>query len=126
MAREFFNVTINYKQVLSNFDVYAATGGEYRAIAKQFTTTADSHGQITIDLSAVVDNAEVNGIVHWIRLELDATTSLEARPEPGAISLSSPRFWPLRDPVLIRRGQTLDVAVTHDSRRLTIWPIRLP
>ena len=70
------------------------------------------------------DDAEVNGIVHWIRLELDATTSLEARPEPGAISLSSPRFWPLRESARLRRGEVLNVAVAHDTLQLTVWPLQ--
>jgi hypothetical protein len=79
-----------------------------------------AEGRTELTLIAAED-AEVNGIVHWIRLDLDAHTILEARPEPGAISLSSPRFWPLLKPVPMRRGETLQVAVAHNGRRLTIW-----
>jgi glucosylceramidase len=57
-----FNVALNGSTVLSNFDIIAATGVKDRALVKQFTTTADSHGHITIQFSSVTDYAEVNGI----------------------------------------------------------------
>ena len=41
-----FNVLINGTQVLTNFDVYAAAGGQFKAIQKSFSTTANSSGQI--------------------------------------------------------------------------------
>ena len=94
------------------------------AEAFRFDFAALSHpteGRAELDLEAAED-AEINGIVHWIRLQLDARTILEARPEPGAISLSSPRFWPLLRPVRMRRGETLHVAIAHDGKRLTVWP----
>src|SRR5439155_2465894 len=40
-----FNVSINGTQVLTNFDVYAATGGQNRAIVKEYTITPDGSGQ---------------------------------------------------------------------------------
>jgi hypothetical protein len=43
-----FNVAINGTNVLTNFDVYAAAGGEYIAVVKSFTATANSSGQIVI------------------------------------------------------------------------------
>jgi type II protein arginine methyltransferase len=71
---------------------------------------------------AASDDAVVNGVVHWIRLELDADTILEARPEPGASFFSCPHFWPLSAPISMRRGDILRVGVAHDEKRLTIWP----
>lgn len=46
-----FNVTINKSQVLTNFDIFAAAGGEYKAIVREFPATADSLGNITIIFS---------------------------------------------------------------------------
>jgi hypothetical protein len=43
-----FNVAINGTNVLTNFDVYAAAGGEYIAVVKTFTATANSSGQIVV------------------------------------------------------------------------------
>jgi Malectin domain/Glycosyl hydrolase family 30 beta sandwich domain len=57
-----FNASLNSSRVLTNFDIIAATGAKDQAIVEQFTTTADSSGQITIQFSTVVDNAMVDGI----------------------------------------------------------------
>ena len=57
-----FNVSINGTQVLTNFDVLAAAGGQDIAVVEQFAATANAQGQIVIQFSTVKDNAEVNGI----------------------------------------------------------------
>lgn len=58
-----FNVAINGTTVLSNFDIFATAGGQYKALVEQFTATADSLGQITISFSkGTADNPEVAGI----------------------------------------------------------------
>jgi Malectin domain len=57
-----FNVLINGTQVLTNFDIFATAGGEYKAVVEQFTATASSTGTITIQFVTVKDNAQINGI----------------------------------------------------------------
>jgi beta-glucanase (GH16 family) len=57
-----FNVSINGASVLTNFDIVAAAGATHRAIVKEFATTADSAGNITIQFVSVVNNAAINGI----------------------------------------------------------------
>ncbi len=58
-----FNVSINGQQVLTNFDIFAAAGGENIAIVKSFTTTADSNGNITIAFTVGAANyPKVSGI----------------------------------------------------------------
>jgi hypothetical protein len=57
-----FNVLINGTQVLTNFDIFATAGGEYKAVDEAFTATASSTGTITIQFVTVKDNAQVNGI----------------------------------------------------------------
>jgi Malectin domain len=57
-----FNVSINGTQVLSNFDIFAAAGGQNRALIEQFTATADSTGRITILFTTVTDKALISGI----------------------------------------------------------------
>ena len=61
-GRRRFNVVINGSTVLSNYDIYAATGGRYRAIVREFTTTANGSGQIVINFSTITDNATIEGI----------------------------------------------------------------
>ena len=57
-----FNVSVNGTSVLSNFDIYAAAGGQNKGIVREFTTNASGTGQVVIQLSTVLDNATVNGI----------------------------------------------------------------
>ncbi len=57
-----FNVTINGTPVLTNFDIFAAAGGAFKAITKSSTTTADSSGNITLTFTPVVGDALVCGI----------------------------------------------------------------
>ncbi len=58
-----FNVLINGTQVLTNYDVYAAAGGQFNAVEKSFTTTANSSGQIVIEFSpGAIQNPFVTGI----------------------------------------------------------------
>jgi hypothetical protein len=57
-----FNVSSNGTAVLSNFDIYSSAGGQNKAIARSFTTTADGSGQIVIQFTAVTENPKVNGI----------------------------------------------------------------
>ena len=41
-----FNVLIDGTQVLTNFDIFATAGGEYKAVVEQFTETAPSNGDV--------------------------------------------------------------------------------
>jgi beta-galactosidase len=48
--------------VLTNFDIFATAGGEYKAVVEQFTEVAPTNGTFTIQFSTVKDNAQINGI----------------------------------------------------------------
>ena len=83
-----FNVAINNLAVLSNFDIYASAGGQNIAIAKTFSSIADSHGKITIQLNATLNNASVAGI--------EITGSSDA-PDPTSTPTAEPANtsgWP--------------------------------
>jgi hypothetical protein len=43
-----FNVVLNGNTVLSNFDIFAAAGAQFKAVIKEFVTTANSSGNIVI------------------------------------------------------------------------------
>jgi hypothetical protein len=43
-----FNVAINGQQVLTNFDIFAAAGGQYKAIVEEFQAQSDSRGHIVV------------------------------------------------------------------------------
>jgi hypothetical protein len=57
-----FNVLLNGAQVLTNFDIFAAAGGQNIANVQQFTATANASGQVVIQTVTVSDNAQINGI----------------------------------------------------------------
>ena len=61
-GQRLFSVSINGTSVLSSFDIYASAGGQNRAIARTFTTTANSSGQVVIQFTAQTENPKVNGI----------------------------------------------------------------
>jgi len=58
-----FHVTINGAQVLTNFDIFAAAGGSFRANVQSFTATANASGQIVIAFTnGAADMPLVSGI----------------------------------------------------------------
>jgi Malectin domain len=79
-----FNVSINGKQVLTNFDIVAAAGAADKAVVEQFTAAADSTGKITLQFTTVKDNAQVSGIEI-----LSGTTPPPPPPPPGGVQINS-------------------------------------
>jgi serine/threonine protein kinase len=57
-----FNVLLNARLVLHNFDIFATAGGENKAVVEQFVVPTDSTGTITIQFMTVKDNAQINAI----------------------------------------------------------------
>jgi hypothetical protein len=61
-GQRLFNVSINGSTVLSNFDIYASAGGSNRAIARTFSATANSSGQVVIQFISGTENPKISGI----------------------------------------------------------------
>ncbi|MEA3177592.1 MAG: large repetitive protein [Gammaproteobacteria bacterium] len=58
-----FNVALNGTTVLSNFDLFAAAGGQNKAVIEEFNTTANGAGQIAIAFTkGPADNPEIAAI----------------------------------------------------------------
>ena len=57
-----FNVAINGTTVLSNYDVYADSKGQYKAVVKEFIAAANESGEIVINFISLIDNAKISGI----------------------------------------------------------------
>ncbi len=58
-----FNVAINGTQVLQNLDIYAETGGMYKALVKQVTGTTDATGKLSFDFTVgAADQPRISGI----------------------------------------------------------------
>jgi hypothetical protein len=92
-SQRVFNVTINGAQVLTNFDIFGATGRKNVAIAKQFSGEASATGSVVVVLSAAVDRATIAGI------EIVAASSV-ATPAPTAAptAIASPTAAPSPSP----------------------------
>ena len=61
-GKRLFNVKVNGSQVLTNFDVFSASGGMNRAVVESFPATASGSGVVTVQFVTVRDNAKVSGI----------------------------------------------------------------
>jgi beta-galactosidase len=57
-----FNVSINGKTVLSNFDVFLAAGDNDTPVAEQIPAAADSSGQYVITFTPVLNDAVLSGL----------------------------------------------------------------
>ena len=79
-GRRLFDVTINGTAVLSKFDIYASAGGADRAIARTFTTAADSSGQVLIQFIPGTENPKINAIT--VSGSGSTTTPAPATPTP--------------------------------------------
>jgi peptidoglycan/xylan/chitin deacetylase (PgdA/CDA1 family) len=87
-----FNVSINGAAVLTNFDIYSSAGGQNIAVAQAFTTTADSSGQIVIQLTTVTENPKICGIS--IQSGTAPTQGPTAIPTATAIATATPTATP--------------------------------
>jgi hypothetical protein len=110
-GQRLFNVSINGTAVLSSFDIYASAGGQNKAIAKTFNTTANSSGQVVIQFTTGTENPKVNGITvtggSSPTLTPGAATAtrtstppaLTNTPTPGSCALPSTFRWTSTGPL---------------------------
>jgi beta-glucosidase len=78
-----FNVSINGIQMLTNFDIFSAAGGQNIANIQQFTAPANSSGQYVIQFTTVINNSLVNGI------EVSSSSSCTAPTAPTALTAAA-------------------------------------
>src|SRR5579885_2007435 len=116
-GKRVFNVNINGTQVLTNFDIFATAGGEYKAVVEQFSATATGSGTIAIQFVTVTDNAQVNGI------EVLAPGSTTPTPTPGAGSVQINAGGPAASPFIadtdFSGGSTASVSNAIDTSGVT-------
>jgi SAM-dependent methyltransferase len=67
----------------------------------------------------IADGNEINGIVQWIAIGLDAETWYDNAP--GGPSCWAPVFHPLREPIAPPAGTQLIVSGAYDRRRMIVW-----
>jgi hypothetical protein len=63
-GQRLFNVNVNGRRVLTDFDVFGAAGAKNRAVMRSFDATANARGEIVIDFQVgSADQPTINGIV---------------------------------------------------------------
>ncbi|MBN2441030.1 MAG: polysaccharide deacetylase family protein, partial [Spirochaetales bacterium] len=127
-----FNVSVNGTAVLSNFDIYAAAGGQDIAIAREITTAANSSGQIVIQFTSVTENPKINGIS--IKPGSGSTTAPTTVPTsaPTAVTTTAPTvppgdcnvsFNPQNSSQGLNSTFTVDVVVNSGNQELAAYGI---
>ena len=81
---------------------------------------APTPARATLPMEVTRDGV-VNGIVQWIRLDLDAQTALEGAPDDDRPYFVLPVFYQLAANIPVRRQDVVTVNVKHNRRRVTIW-----
>lgn len=62
-GQRLFSVVINGTSVLSSFDIFAAAGGEFKAVVKDFPVVADASGKVTVSLmTGASDNPKISAL----------------------------------------------------------------
>jgi hypothetical protein len=76
-------------------------------------------GRTALSLTAAGGSA--NGLVRWLRLELDQAEAYENAPAPGAASHWAVLFHPLPDGGEIGEGETVRLGAAHETARVHLW-----
>jgi hypothetical protein len=69
----------------------------------------------------VTGSGEANAIVRWIRLELDETRRLEARPEPDGTFFSGLTIAPVDAAAAVTAGEIRRIGAFRNSRAIDTW-----
>ena len=80
------NVTVNGSPALTNFDIFAAAGAEFKAVVETVPATADASGKITVAFVGVAGSADTHALVAGLELlpsaALTVATAASATPNP--------------------------------------------
>jgi type II protein arginine methyltransferase len=85
-----------------------------------FTSGGPYRGRET-RLELIAGGGPVNGVVQWIRLQLDSEGVYENRPGPGAVSAWAALFHPLGGEIDAAPGQPVRIAAAHSRHDIRIW-----
>lgn len=95
-------------------------GEEASLFSFNFSTTDSAPDRAELDL--VSHGGPVNGVVQWLRLQMDAHGTYENRPAHGTASHWACCFFPLAQPIETQCGESVRVTASLAENRLYIWP----
>jgi predicted RNA methylase len=116
---------------LSLFERHVAPERKFEARDPKLTLTSEPATLFDFDFAsgnlprrgraslALEADAPANGIVQWIRLQLDEEAVYENRPGPDAASHWAASFHPL--PREVGAGESIELHGAHDGERLQLW-----
>jgi hypothetical protein len=91
----------------------------------RFDLTAENHRPEERQLPITARRGgTVIGLLQWLRLQLDETTSFENRP-PDTVTPSAWRqvFYPFTRPLEVRQGETVTLWAAHDVVSMAFAPL---
>ena len=104
-----FNVTVNGTQVLTSFDIYAQAGNaEFKAVAQSFGATADSSGNITVELTPVTGYAQISGLE--VQSGGSDVLAVNAGLLPGGTITVEPSTFTNQGSLQVSNGEALSVS----------------
>ncbi|WP_156397280.1 MULTISPECIES: methyltransferase domain-containing protein [unclassified Sphingomonas] len=118
---------------LSAFNMLAAAARRYRVGDPKIDIRSSSADLMHFDFrsggpfrahearaAVVADGRPANGVIQWIRLNIDDSILYENRPAPGTESCWAALFYPLPEILERRAGETVHILGTHDRVSLFI------
>ena len=109
--RRQFAVDVNGQRVLTNFDIFAAAGGRYRAVDRNFSTRV-AGGRLTLAFIGQVGNALINAI------EIVPASGGGGTPPSITVSLS-----PASAQLQASQTQTFTAAVSGTANTAVNWSL---
>ena len=115
-GKRLMNVAINYNQVLTNFDVFAATGGENIATDQVFSNIPSEGGQIVIQFTGVPGGPDPNAKIGAVEIASQLYQYPSALNDMGKFLaqlevLAQQAYFTLSSPLTLRiDGNSIDGA----------------
>jgi WD40 repeat protein len=122
-----FNVTLNNRPILTNFDIYHSASTMRRAVIEQFDAVADPAGNITLAFSNVTGGAKINAIEilpcpYYSRSGWTASVSSSARdwPPARAIDGTTGTRWSAGAPQTRGQWFQVDMRSVHSFSKIVL------
>lgn len=87
--------------------------------AFDFATTEPTAERASIDLEST--GGEANGVIQWLRLQMDATGSFENPPGPDSSRSWAMVFFPFAEPLNLAAGDRVRIGASIARNKLSLW-----
>lgn len=87
--------------------------------AFDFTSTEAAAERTHMELEAT--GGPVNGVVQWLRLQMDAVGSFENAPGPDSSRSWAMVFFPFAEPVTLAAGERVRIGASIARNKLSLW-----